>query len=273
MFSGVAADIILNRHKSSGAHLEQMYLICNLSWFPSFQWSRNDPSNPGAQQRVEVIFAQRESNFIVWKQQKLSVSNSVSGGGWGKAKGEEIFFFKVFTSPGGGVDVSFIAKLRHPGSKQPAALPSYLNGSSGGVASSLWEVIIVLFNTCSSTSTPTHTIPPVARDQTLFYLLCQRAIWAHREPSLRSLCPISDLIRTALLSKFSTLKYLVATAAPLPPLIMDIEALKEQVRAPKSRSGAQDWQVAQWSEVEDRDGLRLSWNVFPSSRMVIPSTN
>lgn len=32
---------------------------------------------------------------------------------------------------------------------------------------------------------------------------------------------------------------------------MDIEALKEQ-----------------WSEVEDRDGVRLSWNVFPSSRMV-----
>ncbi|PBP22749.1 vWA-like protein [Diplocarpon rosae] len=31
---------------------------------------------------------------------------------------------------------------------------------------------------------------------------------------------------------------------------MDIEALKEQ-----------------WSEIEDRDGLRLSWNVFPSSRM------
>jgi protein transport protein SEC23 len=32
---------------------------------------------------------------------------------------------------------------------------------------------------------------------------------------------------------------------------MDIELLKEQ-----------------WSEVEDRDGLRLSWNVWPSSRMV-----
>ena len=32
---------------------------------------------------------------------------------------------------------------------------------------------------------------------------------------------------------------------------MDIEVLKEQ-----------------WSEVEDRDGVRLSWNVFPSSRMV-----
>ena len=32
---------------------------------------------------------------------------------------------------------------------------------------------------------------------------------------------------------------------------MDYEALKEQ-----------------WSEVEDRDGARLSWNVFPSSRMV-----
>lgn len=32
---------------------------------------------------------------------------------------------------------------------------------------------------------------------------------------------------------------------------MDYEALKEQ-----------------WSEVEDRDGVRLSWNVFPSSRMV-----
>lgn len=32
---------------------------------------------------------------------------------------------------------------------------------------------------------------------------------------------------------------------------MDYEALKEQ-----------------WSEVEDRDGVRLSWNVLPSSRMV-----
>jgi protein transport protein SEC23 len=33
---------------------------------------------------------------------------------------------------------------------------------------------------------------------------------------------------------------------------MDYEALKEQ-----------------WSEMEDRDGARLSWNVFPSSRMVL----
>lgn len=33
---------------------------------------------------------------------------------------------------------------------------------------------------------------------------------------------------------------------------MDYEALKEQ-----------------WGEVEDRDGVRLSWNVFPSSRMVL----
>lgn len=24
----------------------------------------------------------------------------------------------------------------------------------------------------------------------------------------------------------------------------------------------------QWSEVEDRDGIRLSWNTFPSTRMV-----
>ncbi len=32
---------------------------------------------------------------------------------------------------------------------------------------------------------------------------------------------------------------------------MDYEALKEQ-----------------WSEVEDRDGIRLSWNTFPSTRMV-----
>ena len=24
----------------------------------------------------------------------------------------------------------------------------------------------------------------------------------------------------------------------------------------------------QWSEIEDRDGVRLSWNVFPSTRMV-----
>lgn len=34
---------------------------------------------------------------------------------------------------------------------------------------------------------------------------------------------------------------------------MDYEGLKEQ-----------------WSEVEDRDGVRLSWNVFPSSRVVSP---
>lgn len=32
---------------------------------------------------------------------------------------------------------------------------------------------------------------------------------------------------------------------------MDFEALKDQ-----------------WSEIEDRDGIRLSWNTFPSSRMV-----
>lgn len=32
---------------------------------------------------------------------------------------------------------------------------------------------------------------------------------------------------------------------------MDHEVLKEQ-----------------WGEIEDRDGIRLSWNVFPSSRMV-----
>jgi len=32
---------------------------------------------------------------------------------------------------------------------------------------------------------------------------------------------------------------------------MDYEALKDQ-----------------WSEVEDRDGVRLSWNTFPSTRMV-----
>jgi len=24
----------------------------------------------------------------------------------------------------------------------------------------------------------------------------------------------------------------------------------------------------QWSDIEDRDGVRLSWNTFPSSRMV-----
>jgi hypothetical protein len=32
---------------------------------------------------------------------------------------------------------------------------------------------------------------------------------------------------------------------------MDYEALKEQ-----------------WSDIEDKDGIRLSWNTFPSSRMV-----
>lgn len=31
----------------------------------------------------------------------------------------------------------------------------------------------------------------------------------------------------------------------------DYEALKEQ-----------------WSDIEERDGIRLSWNTFPSSRMV-----
>jgi hypothetical protein len=35
---------------------------------------------------------------------------------------------------------------------------------------------------------------------------------------------------------------------------MDYESLKEQ-----------------WSEIEDRDGVRLSWNIFPSSRMVCGS--
>lgn len=37
---------------------------------------------------------------------------------------------------------------------------------------------------------------------------------------------------------------------------MDYEALKEQ-----------------WSDVEERDGVRLSWNVFPSSRMVRNALN
>jgi protein transport protein SEC23 len=32
---------------------------------------------------------------------------------------------------------------------------------------------------------------------------------------------------------------------------MDYEAVKDQ-----------------WSQIEDRDGIRLSWNTFPSSRMV-----
>jgi protein transport protein SEC23 len=36
---------------------------------------------------------------------------------------------------------------------------------------------------------------------------------------------------------------------------MDFEALKEQ-----------------WSDIEDRDGVRLSWNTFPSSRMVSATT-
>jgi protein transport protein SEC23 len=29
----------------------------------------------------------------------------------------------------------------------------------------------------------------------------------------------------------------------------------------------------QWSDVEDRDGVRLSWNTFPSSRMVWPASS
>jgi hypothetical protein len=38
---------------------------------------------------------------------------------------------------------------------------------------------------------------------------------------------------------------------PSLPAMTDYEGLKEQ-----------------WSEIEDRDGVRLSWNTFPSSRMV-----
>ena len=26
----------------------------------------------------------------------------------------------------------------------------------------------------------------------------------------------------------------------------------------------------QWSDIEEKDGIRLSWNTFPSSRMVRP---
>lgn len=37
---------------------------------------------------------------------------------------------------------------------------------------------------------------------------------------------------------------------------MDFEAVKDQ-----------------WNEVEDRDGVRLSWNVFPSTRMVKKMTH
>lgn len=42
-------------------------------------------------------------------------------------------------------------------------------------------------------------------------------------------------------------------AQPAP--VMDYEALKEQ-----------------WGDIEDRDGVRLSWNTFPSSRMVCLAT-
>lgn len=28
----------------------------------------------------------------------------------------------------------------------------------------------------------------------------------------------------------------------------------------------------QWNDVEERDGVRLSWNTFPSSRMVLAAT-
>lgn len=39
--------------------------------------------------------------------------------------------------------------------------------------------------------------------------------------------------------------------APPPPQVMDFDALKDQ-----------------WNDIEERDGIRLSWNTFPSSRMV-----
>jgi len=29
-----------------------------------------------------------------------------------------------------------------------------------------------------------------------------------------------------------------------------------------------DTQKEQWQDIEERDGIRLSWNTFPSSRMV-----
>jgi protein transport protein SEC23 len=43
----------------------------------------------------------------------------------------------------------------------------------------------------------------------------------------------------------------MAAFAPHGAPAMDYEALKEQ-----------------WSDIEDKDGIRLSWNTFPSSRMV-----
>lgn len=43
----------------------------------------------------------------------------------------------------------------------------------------------------------------------------------------------------------------MAGFAPIGAPVLDYEALKEQ-----------------WSDIEDRDGIRLSWNTFPSSRMV-----
>lgn len=56
-------------------------------------------------------------------------------------------------------------------------------------------------------------------------------------------------------------------------------ATSQTSRTTKQHQDTQDTHIAmadfealkdQWSEIEDRDGIRLSWNTFPSSRMVRP---
>ena len=68
-------------------------------------------------------------------------------------------------------------------------------------------------------------------------------------PSLSGLAVYLSLVGTKPLSQAVCLQHITAGTEDL--IVMDYEALKDQ-----------------WSEVEDRDGIRLSWNTFPSSRMV-----
>ena len=71
----------------------------------------------------------------------------------------------------------------------------------------------------------------------------------HLQPQFRS--QLSKFISPCLIIPVPFLILFPSQRGTVPPEKMDYEALKEQ-----------------WSEVEDRDGVRLSWNVFPSTRMV-----
>ena len=82
---------------------------------------------------------------------------------------------------------------------------------------------------------PVSRYPPELRSSALKYL------------SLASLTT-SKLFESVARFSVNTASMAMQQGPPQPP---DYDALKDQ-----------------WSEVEDRDGIRLSWNCIPSTRMV-----